>query len=402
MSKYKNKILYTIYTVCIIIGIFSFGVYIGFSQRPAIDKITNIKNTISSNTTQTDFDPYWKAWNILKEKSIKKDIKDQDRLWGSIQGLASSYNDPYTVFFPPEENKLFNDTIHGSFSGIGAEVGMKDKFITIVSPLKDSPSYKAGMKSGDIITKIDGADTKNMSVDRAISLIRGEKGTTVHLVVYRKGEKNTQNFDIVRDKVEIPTIDTELRSDGIFVIKFYSFSENSGNLFDQALQKFIDSKSDKLILDLRGNPGGYLDVAVSIASHFVDEGKIVAIEDFGDAKKQEMYRSSGPRLFTDKLKFVVLVDGGSASASEILAGALKEHKIATIVGDTTFGKGSVQELVKLTDETSLKITIAKWLTPNGLSISDHGLEPDVKVKLTEKDLENKTDPQLAKAIEILK
>ncbi len=403
MMKYKQKIIYTICAVCIILATFTFGVYIGFSERPEIDKITNVKNVSSINTTQTDFNPFWKAWNVIKDKSIKaKDVTDQDRVWGAIQGLASSHNDPYTVFFPPEENKLFNDTIRGSFSGIGAEVGMKDKLITIISPLKDTPSFKAGIKSGDVIVKIDGKDTKNMSVDHAISLIRGKQGTTVNLVIFRKGEKKTRDFAIVRDIVEIPTIDQELRDDGIFVIKFYSFSENSGILFNNALREFINSKSDKLLLDLRGNPGGYLDVAVGIASSFIDEGKIVAIEDFGDSKKQEMYRSFGPKLFTDKLKFVVLVDNGSASASEILAGALKEHKIATIVGDTTFGKGSVQELIKITDDTSLKVTVAKWLTPNGVSISDHGLEPDVKVNFSEKDIEDNRDVQLEKAIEILK
>lgn len=398
----KKIILYGFYALCILTGVFMFGVYVGFSKSPEIDKVRNVENISSANTTPVDFQPFWKVWNILKDKSINaKNITDQDKVWGSIQGLASSFNDPYTVFFPPEDNKLFSDTIRGSFGGIGAEIGVKNKMLTIVSPLKDSPAYKAGLKSGDIITKIGKTSTGDMSVDTAISLIRGEKGTVVDLNIFRQGEKKTRDFSIVRDTVEIPTIDTEERSDGIFVIKFYSFSENSDVLFSKALQKFVDSKSDKLLLDLRGNPGGYLDVAVNIASNFLDEGEIIAIEDFGNSKKQQVYRSSGPRLFTDKLKFVVLVDGGSASASEILSGALKEHKIATIVGEKTFGKGSVQEVVKVTDTTSLKVTVAKWLTPDGTSISDHGLEPDVKIGFTEKDVINKTDPQLNKAIEIL-
>ncbi len=402
MINYKQKILYTICSLCVLTGVFMFGVYVGFSQGPEIGKVTGVKN-ISNPTTQTDFNPFWKAWNVLKEKSINsKDITDQEKVWGSIQGLADSFRDPYTVFFPPEENKLFNDSIRGTFSGIGAEMGMKNKLLTIISPLKDSPADKAGIQTGDIIVKIDGVDTKNMSIDRAISLIRGKKGTTVNLTIFRKGQIKTRDIAVVRDIVDIPTIDTELRADGIFVIKFYSFSENSGNLFDAALDKFADSKSDKLILDLRGNPGGYLDVAVHIASRFIDEGKIIAIEDYGDTREDETYRSFGPKMFDTNLKFVVLVDGGSASASEILAGALKEHKVATIVGDTTFGKGSVQELVKITDDTSLKVTIARWLTPNGVSISDHGLEPDVKVNFTEKDITDKNDVQLNKAVEILK
>ena len=207
------------------------GVYVGFSKSPEVQKVTNIKNTANASTTSTDFNPYWKAWNILKEKSINnKDITDEDKVWGSIQGLASSFKDPYTVFFPPEENKLFNDTIRGSFSGIGAEVGIKDKLLTIVAPLKDSPAQKAGIKSGDIITKIGDTDTTDMSIDTALGLIRGEKGTNVQLTIFRKGEKKTREFNIIRELVEIPTIDTEKRKDGIFVIKFYSFSENSAAL----------------------------------------------------------------------------------------------------------------------------------------------------------------------------
>lgn len=388
----------------VLAGVFILGIYIGFSQVPSVNKVINISNTASAETTTTDFDPFWKAWNILKDKSINNEsISDQDKVWGAIEGLASSYNDPYTVFFPPDENKLFNDTIRGSFGGIGAEIGIKNKALTVVSPLKDSPAQKAGIKSGDVILKIGTVDTKDMSIDTAISLIRGEKGTKITLTVFRQGEKKTREFNITRDIVEIPTIETEKRiTDETFIIKFYSFSENSNKLFDVALQEFKNTNYNRLILDLRGNPGGYLDVAIDIASNFLDEGKIIAIEDFGDSQKKVSHRSYGPRLFTDKLKFVVLVDGGSASASEILAGALKEHKIATIVGEKTFGKGSVQELVKVTDTTSLKITIAKWLTPNGTSISDHGLDPDIKVEYTEKDFENKIDPQLNKAVEILK
>lgn len=403
--KVNKELIFKIGISTIVLAcVFILGIYIGFSEVPTVNKIVNLNNTASAQTTTTDFDPFWKAWNILKDKSINnKSVNDQEKVWGAIEGLASSYNDPYTVFFPPDENKLFNDTIRGSFGGIGAEIGIKNKALTVVSPLKDSPSQKAGIKSGDVILKIDTVDIKDMSIDNAISLIRGEKGTKVNLTVFRQGEKKTREFNITRDIVEIPTIDTEKRvADETFVIKFYSFSENSNNLFDKALQEFKDSNYNKLILDLRGNPGGYLDVAIDIASNFIEEGKIIAIEDFGDSQKKVTYRSYGPKLFTDRLKFVVLVDGGSASASEILAGALKEHKVATIIGEKTFGKGSVQELIKVTDTTSLKVTVAKWLTPNGTSISDHGLDPDIKVEYTEKDLENKIDPQLNKALSVLK
>lgn len=402
----RNKILkrlsYVIISLIIIGGVLGIGIYIGYSNQPEIEKITSLINKNPQVETTADFSTFWKVWNILNEKSIyAKKVEDQDRVWGAISGLASSLGDPYTVFFPPKENKSFNEEIAGSFEGIGAEIGMKDEILTIIAPLKDNPAWKSGIKTGDKITKINNVTTNNMTVDQAIDLIRGKQGTTVTLTIFSQGENKTRDIIITREKIQIPTIDTELRSDGIFVIKFYSFSENSASLFRDALIKFIDSKSNKLILDLRGNPGGYLDSAVNIGSWFIDEGDIIVNEDSQNGSKPKVYRSHGPRLFNDKLSFIVLVDGGSASASEILAGALREHGIATLVGEKTFGKGSVQELVKITDDTSLKVTVANWYTPNGVSISLQGLEPDVKVPFTQKDYDDKKDPQMDKAVEIL-
>nr|MBP6908748.1 S41 family peptidase [Candidatus Paceibacterota bacterium] len=262
--------------------------------------------------------------------------------------------------------------------------------------------WNAGIKAGDKIIRIDKTTTNEMTTEKAISLIRGPKGTVVTLTILRPGEKVTREIKITRDTIEIPTIDTEIKEGGVFVIKLYSFTENSAELFQGALQKFVDTRSDKLILDLRGNPGGYLDAAVDISSWFIDQGKVIVTEDFGDNRKPYVLRSHGPRLFTDQLKFVVLVDGGSASASEIVAGALREHNIATLVGEKTFGKGSVQELIPVTDTTSLKVTVAHWLTPNGVSISTaQGIEPDVKVSMSHKDITDGVDPQMKKAIEIV-
>lgn len=383
-------------------GVFATGIYIGYHRQPAINKVTTVANKDPQTNTNADFNAFWKVWNLLNEKSLYANrVTDQERVWGAVSGLASSLKDPYTVFFPPEENKLFKDEIKGSFGGIGAEIGIKDNILTVIAPIKDNPASKAGLKSGDRILKIDKTETNDMTIDKAIDLIRGPKGTVVTLLMLRPGEKKTQEIKITRDIVTIPTIDTEFRSDNIFVIKFYSFSENSANLFRDALQKFVDTRSHKLIIDLRGNPGGYLDAAVDIGSWFIDEGKPIVSEDFGTKQKAVVYRSHGPRVFTDDLQLVVLVDGGSASASEILAGALKEHGIAKLIGEKTFGKGSVQELINITDTTSLKVTVARWLTPNGVSISEHGLDPDVVVPITAKDVETKTDSQMNKAIEIL-
>lgn len=402
-KKILKRLSYIVISLIVISGILGLGIYIGYSHRPEIDKITSIINKNPQVETTADFSSFWKVWNILNEKSIyAKKIGDQDRVWGAISGLASSLGDPYTVFFPPKENKSFNEEISGSFGGIGAEIGMKDQILTVIAPIKDTPAWKSGVKAGDKIIKIDSISTNDMTVDKAIDLIHGPEGTTVTLMILRPGENKTREFVIMREKIQIPTIDTELRSDGIFVIKFYSFSANSASLFRDALVKFIDSKSNKLILDLRGNPGGYLDSAINIGSWFIDDGKVILSEDKGDGSAPKVYRSHGPRLFNDKLSFVVLVDGGSASASEILAGALHEYGIATLVGEKTYGKGSVQELVKVTDDTSLKVTIANWYTPNGVSISLQGIKPDVEVPLTQKDYDAKKDPQMDKAIEILK
>lgn len=401
-NKIFKNIGYVLFSLVIVLGLLGVGIYLGYSHRPEIEKITSVINKNPQVETTADFNTFWKVWNILNEKSIhSKDVNDQDRVWGAISGLASSLGDPYTVFFPPEENKAFTEEIRGSFEGIGAEIGVKDGILTIIAPLKDTPAWNAGIKAGDKIIRINDVGTNDLTVDQAIDLIRGPEGTSVNLTVLREGESEARDIKVAREKINIPTIDSQLRPDGIFVISLYSFSEGSDTLFKEAVLKFVNSGSKKLIIDLRGNPGGYLESAVNIASWFLDEGEVILSEDFGDSRKPRIYRSHGPRLFNDELKLVILVDGGSASASEILAGALKEQGVATLVGDKTFGKGSVQELVKITNDTSLKVTVANWLTPNGTSISKNGLTPDFLVPLTEEDIKNKLDKQMDKAIEIL-
>lgn len=363
-----------------------------------------------------DFAPFWKVWNILDEKYVgATTTSSQNKIYGAMQGLVSSLGDPYTVYFPPEEAEMFESDLSGSFGGVGMEVGKKDNILTVIAPLKDSPAEKAGIKSGDKILKINDETTGEMSVDKAVKLIRGPKGTTVRLTVITAGSTNPKEITITRDTIVVPTIQTEvksgssstasettgLRKDGIFVLRLFSFTATSPTLFRNALRDFIKSGSHKLILDLRGNPGGYLDAAVDMASWFLPAGKVIVTEDFGKNANPKAYRSKGYDVFNDKLRMVILVDGGSASASEILAGALREHKVAQLVGTKTFGKGSVQELVKITPDTSLKVTIARWMTPNGINLSKNGLEPDVEVKVTQKDIEAKKDVQMEKAVEIL-
>ncbi len=389
--------------IALFVFIFLVGVYVGDSNRPEIDKILGISNKETPIvTTQTDFSSFWKAWNTINEKyPTANKITDQNRVYGAISGLVGSLDDPYSVFFAPEEAKAFEEEIAGSFDGIGMEVGMKDKVLTVIAPLKDTPAYRANIKSGDKILKIDKKVTAGLSVEEAIKLIRGPKGTSVILTISREGLQQPKEIIIIRDTINVPTLDTEMRKDGIFEIKLYSFSANSTNLFRQAIKQFIDSGSGRLLLDLRGNPGGYLDAAVDMASWFLEGGKIIVTEDYGNNKTAEIFRSKGYDIFNDKLKFVILIDEGSASASEILAGAMQDHGKAKLVGAKTFGKGSVQEVIKITSDTILKITVAKWLTPNGASISEKGLTPDYPVEITQKDFEAKKDPQLEKAVELL-
>ena len=397
-----SKIRYVLANVLIAVMLFAFGVFIGFQNQTEISKAAGFVKREPTAETEVDLSSFWKVWNIIDEKyPDASKITNEKRIYGAISGLLDSLNDPYSVFFLPDEAKSFEEDIAGNFTGVGMEVGNKDKVLTVIAPLKNTPAYRAGIKSGDKIIKIDDTTTAGLSVEKAVKLIRGEKGTTVTLTILRDGEKEPMVIKIVREIITIPTIDTEKRRDGIFVIKLYSFSANSTGLFRNAIKKFYESDGNKLLLDLRGNPGGYLDAAVNIASWFLPSGKPVVIEDSGKEGKQKIFRSRGYNLFNDNLKFVILIDGGSASASEILAGAMQDYKRAKLVGTKSFGKGSVQEVVRMAGGTLLKITVAKWFTPNGVSISDKGLTPDYVVEFTKKDSDAKVDPQMNKAVELL-
>ena len=390
----------------LILGSFSLGTYVGHSQA-ANDSSSNIISKDIGKESDVDFSIFWKVWNTLDDKYVAThgtstaNITDKDRVYGAIKGMTESLGDPYTTFFTPEESKAFEDEISGNFEGVGMEVGLKDGFLTVVSPLKGTPAERSGILAGDKILKIDSTVATGISTEEAIKLIKGKKGTKVVFTVVR-GEGDPFEISMVRDVINIPTISTKKLDNGIFLIQLYSFTADSPSLFRGALREFMTSKSDKLILDLRGNPGGYLSAAVDMASWFLPQGKVIVREDFGGDKEEQVSKSKGYDIFTDKLKFVILIDGGSASASEILAGALHEYKKATLVGEQSFGKGSVQELIQVTEDTSLKVTIARWLTPNGVSISDNGITPDVVVPVTEEDIKTKNDVQLQKAIELLK
>lgn len=397
-----KKVFYLLAGLPVVALAFFLGIYVGGKSAPVATNID--RQPAAAGVTNSEFAPFWKAWDILNSKFVgatATSTTDQDKVWGAIQGLAASYGDPYTVFFPPVEAKLFSEEISGNFEGVGMEIGIKDKQLQVVSPIKNSPAYNAGVKTGDRILSIDGQSALDMPVDKAVKLIRGKKGTVVKINFLPKDATKPVERSITRDVIDIPTIETSTKPGGISVIRLYSFTAQSPDLFKNAIKEFTESGNHKLVLDLRGNPGGYLDAAVDMASWFLPAGKTVVTEDFGKNAEPHVYVSKGYNIFNSNLKMLILVDGGSASAAEILAGALEEQGVAKLVGVKTFGKGSVQELVSVTPDTSLKVTIARWLTPNGHNLSHDGLDPDYKVEVTEKDIKDLKDAQLDKALELL-
>ena len=396
----QRKIFLIIGSILVLAIVFGSGAIFGYSQRPEVERITSVFNKERDKPPEIDFEPFWRAWRIVEEKYAgTDDINRQKMVWGAIQGALASLGDPYTTFFPPEEKKLFESEIKGSFGGVGMEIGLRKGILTVISPIKGTPAFKAGIKPGDKILKIDEKETLGISTDEAVRLIRGEPGTSVGLLILSEASDAPREVSITREIIQIPVIDTEVR-DNVFIIQLYNFSERTPQEFQSAIKKFSTSGTDRIILDLRNNPGGFLEVAVDVSSWFLESGQIVAREKFKNGD-ETLYRSRGYKT-KNNLPLVVLVNSGSASASEIVAGALRDHKAATMVGQKTFGKGSVQELIDLTGDTSLKITIARWLTPNGDSISESGLIPEVEIKNTEDDESKGIDRELEKAIETVK
>lgn len=397
----KKSVLRSIGFGTFIFALFALGFLIGnatgstsYAENSKFesDIFGKVKNTITEKFI------FWKASSTLP---TAKELE-----YGMIKGYVDSYKDPYTVFLPPKEAKNFAENVQGSFGGVGMNVGMKDGNIVVISPLKDSPAMKAGIKAGDIIAAVDGKNVLGLSSDEAVSMIRGPIDTPVKVTVLHSGAKAVVDITIIRKEIKIPTLDTE-KKNGVFIMHLYNFSAESPELFRKAINDFVASGLKYLIIDLRGNPGGYLEASVNMASYFLKEGQVIVSEKYGKDETVNNHRSTGIALVPVKTKIVVLVDGGSASASEILAGALKDQGIAKIVGNKTFGKGSVQELVNYEDGSSLKITIAKWYTPNGTSISEHGIIPDIESIVSTTTIPKAKDgtpldTQLLKAIEVVK
>ncbi len=382
--------------------IFGIGFFSGKASIPESTRVTDVANINTGKPNDANFELFWKAWNTINDRYVTDGtVTSEEKMWGAIKGLADSLGDPYTVFFPPEENQQFEEMINGSFGGVGMEIGEKEGTIVVIAPLKGTPAEKAGIRSGDFVASINGTSTAGLNVDEAVDLIRGEPGTSVILEIAREGEAEFLSFTVIRDTIVVPTLDTETK-ENTFIISLYNFDALASTEFRKAMGEFAQSPAENLLLDLRGNPGGFLDAAVDIASYFVPAGEVIVSEHSdGNPEENTSHLSKGFTLAKQPKKMAILIDGGSASASEIVAGALHEHDIAKLIGTQSFGKGSVQELIPLSHNTALKMTIAKWLTPKGTSISDGGLTPDIVVEKTADDITAGKDPQLDAALKEL-
>jgi carboxyl-terminal processing protease len=366
------------------VGAVLFVYGLGFFTRQIVD------TDVETPSTVLDFSLFWEAYGVLEKNFVDAQKIDYRKLiHGAISGMVDSLDDPHTVFFTPDDTGKFLEDADGKFEGVGMEVGLKDKFITVIAPIKGTPAEKAGMMSGDLILKIDGQETFGMSVEQAVTLIRGPKNTKVVLTIYRQDWQEEKDITITRDLIKLPSLEWEM-VDGFAHIKFYHFYMSAGNDFKKISREIIDSPAQGIILDLRNNPGGYLEAANDISDWFFDQEYLFLIEDYGYRKIE---RKSDGLGHLSQYPTVVIINKGSASASEILAGVLRDNKKVPLIGEQSFGKGSIQKLEYLSDRSSIKITVANWLTPNGTKISGEGLAPDYQAE---------EEFQLTKAIEVLK
>jgi carboxyl-terminal processing protease len=349
--------------------------------------------------SSVNFSLFWKAWNMVMTDSVDKPDA-QKMVYGAISGMVSSMNDPYSVFMDPSTNKTFSQDLSGKIQGIGAEISVVDGKLVVISPLSGSPAEKAGLKPNDQIIKIDDANAGDLTLDNAINNIRGNAGTTVKLTIMRDGWAAPQVIAIQREEVTIKSVDWKMLDNNVGYIKVSQFGDDTTGLMKQATNAIAAKSPSAVILDLRNNPGGYLESAVDMVSMFSDSGTVV-VKEKDKSSNVQIEKTTGTPIL-GKVKLIVLINEGSASAAEIVSGALQDNGRATLVGAKSFGKGSVQEMEDLGGGASLKLTIAEWLTPKDRAINHIGIEPDVKVGLTSDDQKAGRDPQLDKATELAK
>lgn len=345
------------------------------------------------------FAPFWETWTLVHEQYVDQPVDDTALMRGAIRGMLGALGDDHTSYMDPDEFKDANASLAGNYEGIGAYVDTTGDYLTIISPIKDSPAEAAGLRAGDKIIAIDGEDMTGINPELVRKRVLGPAGTTVILTIQREGEEKPFDVSITRAKIVVKSVEYEMKGE-IAYVKLNTFGDTTGRELKDALSELMAQKPKGLILDLRNNGGGYLRTAVEVLSQFVKQGEVALYEQYGDGKR-DTFTTLGGGLATD-IPMVVLINEGSASASEIVAGALQDYGRATLVGVKSYGKGSVQNWIPLNgNEGAVRITIAKWLTPKERTIHKIGLEPDVLVELTKEDREAKLDPQLDKALELL-
>lgn len=354
--------------------------------------------------TRTDavaFEQFWTIWDKIKEKYVDQPVDEVELFYGALQGVVKGLEDPYSLYFPPKKAKEFAKDLSGAFEGIGAEIGIRDGQLVIIAPLPSSPAEQAGIKPGDKIFRIDDEDTIGMTIAEAVLKIRGERGSIVTLTVTQNGFDSLREVSVVRDTITVPTVDWEMKEDAIAYVRISYFNQDTWQEFDKAIRELLRQSADGVVLDLRSNPGGFLETSIAVASEWVPYGPIV--REKGRDDNETVHSTVGSHRLTD-MPTVVLVDGASASASEIVAGALQDYDAATVVGQKTFGKGSVQDFEVFPDGSALKLTIARWFTPKEQQIDQEGIAPDIVIEemfVETDDSDDVIDIGLQEAIKLL-
>lgn len=375
--------------------------------QPVLENSANlIRPSTSSLETGTPeelkqlFRPFWQAWDMVHAFYVDQPVNDELLMRGAIRGMMDSLGDPHTSYLDPVMFEATNAHLQGEeYEGIGAWVDITQDYLTIISPMPGSPAEKAGLRSGDKVIAIDGADMTGIDGEAVRQKVLGPKGSTVTLTILREGSSETFDVKVVRAPIVVPTVSGEILDGDIAYIQLYTFGDTTAKDLRSTLDKLLAQKPQGLILDLRNNGGGYLDTAIDIVSEFIDKG-IVMYEVYGDGRTETFEAKPGGHA--TKIPMVVLINEGSASASEIVAGAIQDRGRGYLVGVTSFGKGSVQTYSELVDnQGAVRITIARWLTPDHRQIAGHGLNPDFPIEITEQDLADGIDSQLQKAIEVL-
>lgn len=410
----NSKIIRTI-LVLLVLGLlmglsFSIGLAAGISlpstvSLPSLPFISANPVAATPSSTQTTIDretlfkPFWQAWDLIHENYVDQPVDDQLLMQGAIRGMLEALGDPYSGYLTSDEYQQANAPLRGEYEGIGAWVDTSGKYLTIISPMEGSPAEKAGLKAGDQIIAVDGEDVTALDPRLVLRRVLGPAGTTVRLTILREGTESPFEVSIVRQKITLETVSAKMLDNNIAYIKITQFGERTDRDLRTKLRELLRNNPAGLILDLRNNPGGYLNTAINITSQFIGNG-VIMIEQYGNGEKVS-YQARPGGLATD-IPLVVLVNEGSASASEITAGAIQDRGRGLLVGTKTFGKGTVQTWRQLQDNAgAVKITIARWLTPNERQINGEGLMPDVIVEMTEEDQKANRDPQLEKAVELL-